>query len=468
VADKSRIGKNMVRGRRARLFPVLPESKKEEKATSILLAVFQVVPDLAREVLGDAGAPIGKRSQITCFTEVSFKGASPKSRPDGLIVIANGGKEWVALVESKVGRSDLTVQQVEEYLDLAKEQGFDAVITISNQFAALPSHHPLKINKAKTRSTGLFHFSWLSIISRSILLIDSKTVSDTEQSYVLQEMIRFLEDDASGVSSAARMSAHWREICETVHKGAALRKTDDSVVEAIAEWHQVIRYLSIQLSIKLGEPCTAWMPRRHINDPASRLADDVAEVVSKNEVTASLEIPNAVGRVNTTVSLIRKTLDLSVNIETPKDVKQQRAAINFVLSQFKNSTVEDLIVRVNWPRRVAATELPLQAALDEDNRKSLIPDNLKELPSSIDLFRVIDLGGKLKTTNGLPDVAEIEITRFYQEAVQGLERWIPKAPKVKQSTSSSSNAQDADSIVGVIDVDTSFAPYPFIRHVPLE
>ena len=463
--DKSRIEKNMVRGKRARLFPVLPESKKEEKATSILLAVFQAVPDLAREVLGDAGAPVGKRSQITCFTEVSFKGASSKSRPDGLIVISNGGREWVALVESKVGRSDLTVQQVEEYLDLAKEQGFDAVLTISNQFAALPSHHPLKVNKTKTRSASLFHFSWLSIISRSILLIDSKTVDDVEQSYILQEMIRFLEDEASGVSSGVRMSTCWRDTCEMVHKGTLLKKSDNSVVEAVAEWHQLIRYLSIQLSIKLGQPCTAWMPRKHIADPVARLADDVGAVVAKNEMTASLEIPNAVGRVNVTVSLIRKTLDVSVNVETPKDVKQQRAAINFVLSQLKNSTSEDLIVRVNWPRRVASTELPLHIALEEENRKSLIPENFKELPSSIDLLRVVDLGGKLKTSNGLPEIAEGEITRFYQEAVQGLEKWVPKAPKVKQTASHAATSAESESIVGVLDSATAFTPNPFMINI---
>ena len=461
MADKSKIEKNMVRGKRARLFPVLPESKKEEKSTSILLAVFQAVPDLAREVLSNAGAPVGKRSQVTCFTEVSFKGASPKSRPVGRFVISGGGKDWFALVETKVGRSDLTVQQVEEYLDLAKEQGFDAVITISNQFAALPSHHPIKVNKTKTRSVGLFHFSWLSIISRSILLIDSKTVEDIEQAYMLREMIRFLEDDASGVSSGMRMSAHWRDTCEAVHQGSQLKKSDDTVLEAIADWHQLTRFLSIQLSIKLGQPCVAWMPKKHVSDSAVRLSDDVSTVVAKNEVSLELDVPNTVGRVNATVSLLRKTLDLSVNVETPKDVKQQRAAINFVLSQFKQSSVEDLIIRVNWPRRVASTELPIQKALDEDNRKSLIPENFKDLPSSIDLIRVIDLGGKLKTTSGLPEIAEAEITRFYQDAVQGLEKWVRKAPKVKQETKNDPPFHQPESVIQVLEDDTSNAVHIF-------
>ena len=63
-----KIQKNMVQGKRASLFPVLPDSKKEERATSILLSVFQLVPDFARAVLEEAGAPIGKRSEIFCYT----------------------------------------------------------------------------------------------------------------------------------------------------------------------------------------------------------------------------------------------------------------------------------------------------------------------------------------------------------------------------------------------------------------
>ena len=161
--DIKKLEKNMVNGSAARLFPVLADSKKEEKATSILLSIFTVAPDYAKAVLEEVGAPVGKRAKIECFTEVSFKGSNEKSRPDGLIIVTNGSKKWAALVESKVGRSDLTQEQVETYLDIAKEQGFDAVITISNQFAQLSTHHPLPISKVKTRSVSLFHFSWLSL-----------------------------------------------------------------------------------------------------------------------------------------------------------------------------------------------------------------------------------------------------------------------------------------------------------------
>ena len=181
--DIKKLEKNMVNGSAAKLFPFWP-TQKRRKSDQHSAIYFTVVPDYARAVLEEVGAPVGKRAKIECFTEVSFKGSNEKSRPDGLIIVTNGSKKWAALVESKVGRSDLTQDQVETYLDIAKEQGFDAVITISNQFAQL-STHTHWLSKIKTRSVSLFHFSWLSLTSKALLLTSSKAVSDVEQSFML-------------------------------------------------------------------------------------------------------------------------------------------------------------------------------------------------------------------------------------------------------------------------------------------
>ncbi|WP_051786162.1 hypothetical protein [Endozoicomonas numazuensis] len=111
----SEIKSLLASGQLARLIPTVADSKKEERATSTLLASFMVVPSFAMSVLSDAGASIGKRSRVTCYTEVVFK--SPEKgkgpRPDGLVVINNGSKVWTALIESKIGNSELTNDQVE-------------------------------------------------------------------------------------------------------------------------------------------------------------------------------------------------------------------------------------------------------------------------------------------------------------------------------------------------------------------
>ncbi|VAW87052.1 hypothetical protein MNBD_GAMMA18-1828 [hydrothermal vent metagenome] len=58
------ITERLATGQYARLIPTVADSKREERATSSLLASFMAVPDFAREVLSDVGAPVGKRIKI--------------------------------------------------------------------------------------------------------------------------------------------------------------------------------------------------------------------------------------------------------------------------------------------------------------------------------------------------------------------------------------------------------------------
>ncbi len=120
-------------GERARLFPVLSESSKEGRATSIFLSCLAASPDLAASLFGTIGRRVGVRTQIEVYTEVGNAG-KPELRPDGLILLRTGNSTWSALLEAKVGSSDLEQSQIEVYLDLARTHKVDAVITVSNQF----------------------------------------------------------------------------------------------------------------------------------------------------------------------------------------------------------------------------------------------------------------------------------------------------------------------------------------------
>ena len=448
--DLQKIEKNMVKGSPARLFPILPESKREEKATSMLLSVFTMVPDFASAVLEEVGAPIGKRAKISCFTEVSFKGMKPSSRPDGLIVVESTRGTWAALVESKIGSSEVTEDQLTDYIDVAKAQGFDAVITISNQFAGDPSHHPLSLSKTKRKGIGLFHFSWLAITSKALLLIDSKSVTDVEQSFVMRELVRYMQSNKTGMSHALSMSKEWKWLCSEVHQGHLIPKSSSELSGAVADWFQLLRFLSIELSLAVGEPCSTHFKKAHLSDAGARVQDTICDFTKTQSFNGEIKIPNAASRLTIATSLVRKTIDLSVSVETPKDVKQQRSAINFVLSQLKGCVADDITVVVKWPGRTPPTKLPLQKALDEDERKALLLPELKCLPVSVDLVRVIDVGARIKTPKYLPETAEAEMKRFYEEIVQRLQKWVPKAPKVKKVATGEAPkpSTDADSAAG--------------------
>jgi hypothetical protein len=97
------------------------------------LAVLSSVKEFGRAIVGPLGAPSGT---VETFIEVPFKLGERTVRPDGVIRVVRGKHAWTALVEVKTGRNDLQVAQLEAYVDVAREQHFDVVLTISNQLVA--------------------------------------------------------------------------------------------------------------------------------------------------------------------------------------------------------------------------------------------------------------------------------------------------------------------------------------------
>ena len=182
-------------------------------------------------------------------------------RPDGLVVIKTGRKQWTALIESKIVNANLTKEQIEEYLDLAKVHGINALITISNQFATTPSHHPVTVSKNKLRSVELYHFSWISLKSKAVLLTSNNSLDGHEQAYILSELVRYLDHDSSGVSSLTKMPSEWKDLCRSVQQATVLTKNSEIVENPVSGWHQLLRHLSLNFSMSIGQPVKIALSR---------------------------------------------------------------------------------------------------------------------------------------------------------------------------------------------------------------
>src|ERR671911_465339 len=106
----------------ARLIPtagIRGQEEQEKRATSAFLAVLPAVPDFGHALLSGMGAPKGR---ISTFTEVRLKDEAGKTHiPDGAIVVERGRTRWSCLVEVKTGAAQLKDEQVNRYLDMARE-----------------------------------------------------------------------------------------------------------------------------------------------------------------------------------------------------------------------------------------------------------------------------------------------------------------------------------------------------------
>src|SRR5918999_3335721 len=194
----------------ARLIPAVGirgQEEQEKRATSSLLAVMRAVPEFGHALVGPLGAPKGRMST---YAEVQLKDAAGKTHiPDGAIVVERGKTQWRCLVEVKTGTAELKPEQVNRYLDMAREHGFDAVWTISNQITSAPTDSPVDVDRRKLRSVALVHRSWWRIITEAIVRHRHRGVSDPDQAWILGELIAYMDHEASGAGGFRDMGEKW-------------------------------------------------------------------------------------------------------------------------------------------------------------------------------------------------------------------------------------------------------------------
>ena len=419
-------------GEVARLFPVLATTSKEGRTTSILLACMSRVEELGRDLLATIGQRVGKRSSIDCYTEVVLVGQDPniKDRPDGLIVVSTGGKIWRALLEAKVGTSQLDAAQIEKYRQIAKEHKIDCVITISNQFATRPEHHPLEdVRKSRSR-IPVYHWSWMSVLTTVDLLINTDAISDVDQTRLLEELRRFLTHESAGVKGFDRMPAEWGELNKLVSAGGRISAKSEDALAVLAAWHQETKDLSLILSRLTESLVTERLSRKHRGDPTSRLKDEYAELRDNCCLTATLDIPNAAAPLEIVADINRRTLDVGMTLRAPEERKSSKARTNWLLKQIKGKPPADLQIRLKWPGRSEPTQFSYEALKEDSSIVEKGKETLQVL--SFHVFIARRLGARFtQQVNFVSDLEEA-VPQFYREIGQNLSAWRMSAPRIKQ------------------------------------
>lgn len=419
-------------GDRARLFPVLAETSKEGRTTSITLACLAGVREFGAAILGLFGQRMGARATLEAYTEVVFhKETASRSahRPDGLLILDTGKSQWRALVEAKVGANHLTVEQIDDYLTLAAENGVDAVITISNQFASNPCHHPVQTKNKAVKKVQLFHLSWMALLTEADLLLTADDVSDADQAWVLTEMTRFLAHPSAGVKGFDAMPPEWSQLVASTQAGAPISAKSDEARRVVDAWRQEVRDLSLILTRQLGVAVRVRTPRALARDPAAMTAADLETLVQTQKLETSMAVPDAAGPMDITVDVARRTMSASIWLKAPGDRQSSKARLNWLLRQLSGSTDADVHVRLIWPGRAAATQARLsEARLDPD---AVLRGREGLQAASFEVCLIRHTGKRFTQAKNV--IADLErlAPDFYTDVVQSLRAWRPAAPKIR-------------------------------------
>ena len=422
---------NVVQGEPARLFPVLAITSKEGRTTAVFMACLSLQRELGAALLGGVGQRLGVRARVSTYTEVVFGDRSTDTslRPDGLIVVRVGSREWKALVETKVGSSELQVEQIEQYRALAKENGIDCVITISNQFATSPDAHPLDDVRRSRSRIPVFHWSWMHVLTTVDLLLNNDGVADHGDRSLLEELHRFLAHDSTGVKGFGRMPKEWSDLNKLVSSGGVIPARSPEATAVIQAWHQETRDLSLALSRMTETTVTEGLTRRHRSNPVQRQKDELAELKEDCRLTAKLNIPDAAAPIEVVADLRRRSIDVGMTLRAPEDRKSNAARLNWLLRQIKTDRNEGMHIRLLWPGSSEPTQHSLMELRDNPD---ICNEGKRHLAvREFHVFLSTRPGARFTQQSNFINDLEAAVPEFYDRVGAHLRVWQRPAPRIQ-------------------------------------
>jgi hypothetical protein len=413
----------------ARLIPtsgINGAEEQERRATSALLAVMSSVREFGRALTQPLGAPAGT---IETYIEVPFVWAEKKCFPDGLIRVSRGQKSWTALVEVKTGLNELATDQLETYLEVAREQGFDALVTISNEIPPVAGQHPTKVDKRKLRKVALHHWSWSQVLSEAVMEKEHRGVADPDQAWILGELIRYLEHPRSGALEFEDMGPAWVGVRDAV-AASTLRATDKAAPEVVARFEALLRYASLRLGRRLGTDVTPALSRKEVADPTVRAQALLASLAGTGTLTGAIRIAHTVGELEVVADLRAGKVTCSVDVAAPHDGRPA-TRVNWLVRQLRNAPENVRVEAFTAHSRGAGSAELLRVV--RENPAVLLTDPSKELRT----FRIAldrPLGAKRGRGRGsFIDSVLHAIEDFYAEVLQHIRAWTAAPPKVRDT-----------------------------------
>ena len=423
-----------------RLFPtahISSEREAELRATAALLCVIRAVSEFGRKVVKLCGGPAGS---ARCYAEVSFKlsrkGKAPRDlRPDALVVVQRGKTKWSALVETKVGDAVLDSQQLHRYLQLAKQENIDAVITVSNQSATAGALPPVRLGGRRLKKpVRAIHFSWARLLSEARVLLRNARVQDTDQEWILCEWVKYLGDAQSKIITQPTLSSHWAAFVRAA-RARSLGHSQGEMDAVCEAWVAYLPKLVFRLRAKLGVDADQVLSRAHKKEPAVRLKDLGDCVARGGPLEGVIRIPNTVGDISISLDPAVQVVRYSLDIDAPRE-GYQATRLNWLSRQLRSlSFPKNADIVASWETRGLKTLSPLVAFLEDPHALARSSENIalpKEVqPRSFTIKWSEDIP-KCRGKNSGPVLASISegVERFYRDLVEHLRPHTPRAPRM--------------------------------------
>ena len=401
----------------ARLIPIL-KTGDEMALTSILMSSIRLVKEFRNQIFSELR--IKKGGKAFFYTEVRFMDIDEKSRLDGVIlIVVSGVIQDAVFIEVKNDTDIIEEEQIIKYYKLAQDlSNVPKILTISNEFVADSSHSPVTISN-QSKKISLYHFSWtyLKTLAQLLLYNNDNNIEDDDQVEIMKEVIHYLNDTRSGVSSFSKMSGEWFDVAEHIKSQSDI--TEEELIKAITSWYQEESNMTLMLSRELGV-----LVKLDVENPKTKLIKDIKKLKTEHYLSTKLKVKGAASEIKVTADFQRRTISMSVNITPPLD-GGVTSRITWLKKQLEKMKDQSLLEHLYIEADIKFTKQSIKLKYSdidkfyEHKNKDIIGFNLDVIKSSD--FRVTkfvtEIEGMLKT--------------YYQVIVQDLKTWEKPAPKLQ-------------------------------------
>jgi stress response protein SCP2 len=395
--------------------------EQERRVRSALLATMMGVKEFGRALVGRLGGPAGP---VEAYQEVPYHHEEVLVYPDGVLKVMRAGKVWTALVEVKTGTATLTRDQVEKYLEIAREREYDVVVTISNEIPAVAGAHPIKVDGRRQRKTVLLHMSWSEVLTEATMTLSHRGVSDPTQGWILAEFVRYLRNPKTGAAGYDDMGPSWVPMREAVSHGT-LGSKDTHTARAVESWNRLVQHLCLRLTGELGTEVVVLGKRKLGGDTEAQFRAQAESLARDACLQATLKVPGAVAPVSVYADLRTMRLDVSIKLEAPKEGRAL-SKVNWLLRQLADAPGDLRVVALNGSDEARELLGDIRkdpkafAAALEPERFSLT------LNTALGPKRGVGRGGFITSVNQSFD-------SFYASTVEKIRAWVPPAPRLTAS-----------------------------------
>lgn len=349
------------------------------------MRTLDLVPSLRAEFLAMCGYGAGRTCAYDSFMEATYPSSRlPDSRPDGLISCQRGKSEWAAFIEAKANDSKIRPEQIQEYAHLASLLDADAVISISNEYARVPTELPFHIPTNKQRKRSFYHFAWAELRALVERYSVHPELSEIERG-VLVDVSAFLWEKTSGITTFDQMPMEWPDFVRSSGVGVGFSAKTPGITEIVKAWHQERRDLRNKLAHAIGTD----VELRHEIGVRAEFADillaDRKRLADEYELSARFFFRSCGITMDLLAELQDRKTTLTVDVPVPEG-KGARALVTWIDKQTAEFEPAKTMVIFDWKGRNNQRAMPLA-------NLSTSPEELygefRDAPKSIRIVRQV-------------------------------------------------------------------------------